>query len=70
MNTPDHPDMTAALVPKPRHPISTAHPVREIALPQEQVAREIAFVSRALDVDNRRVQALREAFDVAYAASA
>jgi DNA-binding transcriptional LysR family regulator len=56
-----------SIVPKPRHPISTAHPVREIPLPQEQVAREIAFVSRALDVDNRRVQALREAFDVAYA---
>jgi DNA-binding transcriptional LysR family regulator len=56
-----------SIVPKPRHPISEVHPVREIALPQEPVSREIAFVSRALDVDNRRVAALREAFDVAYA---
>ena len=30
-------------------------------------SREIAFVSRELDADNRRVRAVREAFGVAYA---
>ena len=56
-----------SVVPKPRHPISVVHPVREIALNLRAHAREIAFVSRALDRDNRRVIALREAFDFAYA---
>jgi DNA-binding transcriptional LysR family regulator len=55
-----------SLVPKPRHPISVVHPVREIALGQAH-AREITFVNRALDRDNRRVVALREAFEHAYA---
>ena len=55
-----------SVVPKPRHPISEVHPVREIALNLHAHAREIAFVSRALDGDNRRVIALREAFEFAY----
>jgi len=58
-----------SVVPKPRHPISVVHPVREIPLKVAAHAREIAFVSRALDRDNRRVIALREAFDFAYAQS-
>ena len=58
-----------SVVPKPRHPISEAHPVREIELDRNTPFRSIAFVSRELDVDNRRVRALREAFDFAYAAN-
>jgi DNA-binding transcriptional LysR family regulator len=57
-----------SVVPKPRHPISTVHPVREISLKDGPV-REIAFVSRELDADNRRVIALRESFEHVYAAS-
>jgi DNA-binding transcriptional LysR family regulator len=56
-----------SVVPKPRHPISRIHPVREFPLEQGRQSREIAFVSRELDADNRRVRALREAFGVAYA---
>ncbi len=55
-----------SIVPKPRHPISSVHPVREIPLQVSAQAREIAFVCRALDGENRRVLALREAFEVAY----
>jgi DNA-binding transcriptional LysR family regulator len=56
-----------SLVPKPRHPISVVHPVREIPLNTQAHSREIVFVSRALDVDNRRVTALREALAKVYA---
>lgn len=55
-----------SVVPKPRHPISLAHPVREVELGAQAPSRQIVFVSRASDADNRRVQALREAFEVAY----
>ena len=58
-----------SVVPKPRNPISETHPVRELPLEQHAQSREIAFVSRALDSDNRRVGALREAFDAAYGAA-
>jgi DNA-binding transcriptional LysR family regulator len=58
-----------SVVPKPRHPISAVHPVREIPLKVAAHAREISFASRVLDRDNRRVIALREAFDFAYARS-
>jgi DNA-binding transcriptional LysR family regulator len=58
-----------SIVPKPRHPISAVHPVREIPLNQHAHSREIVFVSRALDDDNRRVTALREAFAFVYAGS-
>ncbi len=61
--------MGISIVPKPRHPISSVHPVREIGLGGHAPSREIAFVSRALDLDNRRVAALREAFDFAYSTS-
>lgn len=54
-----------SIVPKPRHPIRM-HPVREIELDQRSPVREIAFVCRELDVDNRRVRALREAFEFVY----
>ncbi|MEF7616156.1 LysR family transcriptional regulator [Aquincola sp. MAHUQ-54] len=55
-----------SVVPKPRHPISVAHPVREIALGAQAPSRQIAFVSRGPDADNRRIRALREACEVAY----
>ncbi len=55
-----------SIVPKPRHPISSVHPVREIPLQVTAQAREIAFVCRSLDSENRRVLALKEAFEWAY----
>lgn len=58
-----------SIVPQLRHPISEVYPVREIALDPHAPRRQIAFVCRTLDRDNRRVIALREAFDVAYAQS-
>jgi DNA-binding transcriptional LysR family regulator len=56
-----------SVVPKRRHPISKVLPVRELPLDDGTHFREIAFVSRELDGDNRRVLALREAFQSAYA---
>ncbi len=58
-----------SIVPKPQQPISMLHPVREIALPHATEPRRIEFVSRALDVDNRRVTALRDAFVEVYAST-
>ena len=40
--------------------------MREIALDEAAHEREIAFVCRAMDKDNRRVLALQEAFALAY----
>jgi DNA-binding transcriptional LysR family regulator len=55
-----------SVVPKRTHLISKVLPVREIALDEDAHEREIAFVCRAMDRDNRRVLALQEAFDFAY----
>ncbi|HEX2541600.1 MAG TPA: LysR family transcriptional regulator [Caldimonas sp.] len=55
-----------SVVPKRTHLISKVLPVREIALDQGAHEREIAFVCRAMDKDNRRVLALQEAFALAY----
>jgi DNA-binding transcriptional LysR family regulator len=53
-------------VPNRKHVISEVLPVREIALDNGSHYREIAFVSRQLDADNRRVLALQDAFQSAY----
>ena len=56
-----------SVVPKRKHAISKVMPVREIALDEGwQPRREIAFVSRQLDADNRRFLALQQAFESAY----
>ena len=54
-----------SIVPKPRHFVRM-HPVREIELDERSPFREIAFVCRELGADNRRVRALREAFQFVY----
>ena len=55
-----------SVVPKRTHLISKVLPVREIPLDEGAHEREIAFVCRAMDRDNRRVLALQEAFAFAY----
>jgi hypothetical protein len=47
-----------------------AYPVRQISLGAKAPTRQIAFVCRGSDVDNRRVGALRSAFQSNYQASA
>lgn len=59
-----------SIVPKPRDLSSSVHPIREIALPSTIEPRHVAFVNRALDADNRRVIALRDALIAAYAGDA
>ena len=54
-----------SVVPKRTHLISKVLPVREIPL-DDAHEREISFVCRAMDKDNRRVLALQEAFRFAY----
>ena len=54
-----------SVVPKRTHLISKVLPIREIPL-DDAHEREIAFVCRAMDKDNRRVLALQEAFHLAY----
>jgi len=58
-----------SIVPRPRHPLGEVYPVREISLGRHAPRRVIAFVRRAADRDNRRVQAVRQAFEAVYAPS-
>ena len=58
-----------SVVPRLRGPLREAYPVREIGLGRNAPTRLIAFVCRAADADNRRVAAVREAFEHIYAAS-
>lgn len=55
-----------SVVPKRKHALSELLPVREIAIDRGSHYREIAFVCRKLDADNRRILALQEAFESAY----
>jgi DNA-binding transcriptional LysR family regulator len=55
-----------SVVPRLRGPLRGAFRVREIGLGRNAPMRQIAFVCRAADADNRRVVALREAFEHAY----
>jgi DNA-binding transcriptional LysR family regulator len=54
-----------SVVPKRTHLISKVLPVRELPI-EGAGEREIAFVCRAMDKDNRRVAAMQEAFSRAY----
>lgn len=57
-----------SIVPQLRGATVSAYPVRQISLGARAPARQIAFVCRSLDVDNRRVSVLKDAFASAYAA--
>lgn len=48
-------------------PITEIHRVRQISLGKNAPSRQISFVCRASDTDNRRVMALRDAFKRSYA---
>ncbi|MBO9707347.1 MAG: LysR family transcriptional regulator [Caulobacter sp.] len=48
-------------------PITETHRVRQISLGKNAPSRQISFVCRASDADNRRVMALRDAFKRSYA---
>ena len=51
-----------SVLPKLRSLMNTAYPVRQISLGNQSPARQIAFVCRKFDKDNRKVVALKEAF--------
>lgn len=55
-----------SVIPKVRH-ASFAEPVRELSLGRHAPARQIAFVCRGADRDNRRVVAMREALASSFA---
>jgi DNA-binding transcriptional LysR family regulator len=59
-----------SIVPRLRGPLRAAYPVREISLGRRAPTRQIAFVCRAADTENRRVTAVREAFENVYATTA
>lgn len=59
-----------SIVPRLRGPLRAAYPVREISLGRHAPTRQIAFVCRAADTENRRVTAIREAFENIYATTA
>jgi DNA-binding transcriptional LysR family regulator len=56
-----------SVVPRLRGPLRDAYPVREVSLGRSAPTREIAFVCRVADKDNRRVAAVRECFEHVYA---
>lgn len=55
-----------SVVPRLRGPLRAAYPVREISLGRNAPTRQIAFVCRAADADNRRVAAVLESFEHVY----
>ena len=55
-----------SVVPRLRGPLRVAYPVREISLGRNAPTRQIAFVCRAADADNRRVAAVLESFEHIY----
>jgi DNA-binding transcriptional LysR family regulator len=59
-----------SIVPRLRGPLRAAYPVREISLGRHAPTRQIAFVCRAADAENRRVAAVRDAFENVYATTA
>jgi DNA-binding transcriptional LysR family regulator len=58
-----------SVIPQLRGATTAAYPVRQISLGKNAPTRQIAFVCRGADADNRRVSALRDAFLVSYGAS-
>lgn len=55
-----------SIVPQLRGMTVAAYPVRQIALGARTPVRQISFVCRSLDADNRRVSVLKDAFVAAY----
>lgn len=55
-----------SIVPQLRGMTVDAYPVRQIALGARAPVRQISFVCRGLDADNRRVSVLKDAFIAAY----
>jgi DNA-binding transcriptional LysR family regulator len=53
-----------SIVPVPRRALLEAHGVRAVALGRRRLARQIAFVTRQADVENRNVAAIAEALVV------
>jgi DNA-binding transcriptional LysR family regulator len=56
-----------SVVPKLRGTGAEVYPVRQIPLGKNAPSRQISFVCRGADADNRRVMAIRDAFVVSYA---
>lgn len=54
-----------SIVPYPRDSIFQTYPLRVIDLGRHAPTRQIAFASRTADADNRRVQAVLQAFELA-----
>ena len=50
-----------SIVPQPRQALLDAHGVRAVALGRRRPARQIAFVARRADAENRNVAAVAEA---------
>ena len=58
-----------SVVPQLRGAAASVYPVRQISLGAKAPSRQIAFVCRGADADNRRVSALKDAFLASYEAS-
>lgn len=58
-----------SVVPQLRGAAAGVYPVRQISLGPKAPWRQIAFVCRGADADNRRVSALKDAFMASYEAS-
>lgn len=56
-----------SVIPKLKRPIADTHRVRQISLGKNAPSRQISFVCRGADAENRRVTALKEALIHAYA---
>lgn len=54
-----------SVVPKLRRELLRGYDVREVPLPDNRLNRQIALVCRSADAEDRRQQALREAFSLA-----
>jgi DNA-binding transcriptional LysR family regulator len=50
-----------SIVPQPRQALLDAHGVRSVALGRRRPVRQIAFVARRADAENRNVAAVAEA---------
>lgn len=56
-----------SVIPKLKRPVADMHRVRQISLGRNAPTRQISFVCRGADAENRRVLALKEALIHAYA---
>jgi DNA-binding transcriptional LysR family regulator len=57
-----------SIVPQPRQALLAAHGVRMVGLGRRAPTRQIAFVRRSADADNRNLEAVLQAFVAAYGA--